>query len=339
MSFLPIGSVVSLKNTKKRLMVTGFYVKSDEKDVYFDYLGCIYPEGMVSEHDNYVFNNEQIEKVVYSGFIDEEETNFKKMLDKIINKQNGTKQDVVISIPLDYYKQYNVQEEDIISIPIDQYNEYNQSIICIPADLYKAACTIENDAISIPLDLYRKQQEIKLGARLIDISVYSSKIVDNSEEVISIPFETYKQANGIIKLPYKKYKKMLNKKSVIKINAKIYEELLNKKNNNDSSQMISIPLDVYKRLQEEEKKEDIISIPINAYEKMINCGQDKGIISIPLEEYKKVTKGYERDGIISLPSNIYNDILKKEKSDIDDKKNEIIEIPFDLYSQTVLDNN
>ena len=41
--FLPIGTVVLLKNATKKIMITGFYVKAEGQEQVFDYTGCIYP--------------------------------------------------------------------------------------------------------------------------------------------------------------------------------------------------------------------------------------------------------------------------------------------------------
>ena len=49
--FLPIGSVVKLKNGQKRLMITGFLQMEqgeDGKKNIWDYSGCLYPEGMLT---------------------------------------------------------------------------------------------------------------------------------------------------------------------------------------------------------------------------------------------------------------------------------------------------
>lgn len=90
--YLPIGSVVLLKNAKKKLMITGFFVVTIESpDKTFDYSGCLYPEGMISSKESLVFNHEQIEKIFSLGYSDEEEVEFKKELEKTIieiNNQN-----------------------------------------------------------------------------------------------------------------------------------------------------------------------------------------------------------------------------------------------------------
>ncbi len=84
--FLPIGTVVYLKDAKKPLMIIGFCVISDNR--VFDYSGCLYPEGVVSSDINLLFNHDQIEKIVYSGYVGEEEFDFKAKLRQIILEKN-----------------------------------------------------------------------------------------------------------------------------------------------------------------------------------------------------------------------------------------------------------
>lgn len=87
--YLPIGSVVLLKNAKKRLMITGFYIKAktgNDNEIY-DYSGCLYPEGVLSSDENCVFNHDQIDKIYFLGYSDEEEKKFKEDLIKAINNQ------------------------------------------------------------------------------------------------------------------------------------------------------------------------------------------------------------------------------------------------------------
>ena len=43
---LPIGSVVLLKNSTKKLMIMGFaQVAAENQEKVYDYVGCVFPEG------------------------------------------------------------------------------------------------------------------------------------------------------------------------------------------------------------------------------------------------------------------------------------------------------
>lgn len=87
--YLPIGSVVLIKNAKKRLMITGFAVKGKEmnNDIY-DYVGCLYPEGAIDSKKNILFNHDQIEKIFCVGYIDEEWLKVDQELKKYLQNPN-----------------------------------------------------------------------------------------------------------------------------------------------------------------------------------------------------------------------------------------------------------
>ena len=79
---LPIGSVVLLRNAKKRLMITGvFPIQTEEEEVY-DYIAVIYPEGYIGPRSNYVFNHGDIEEILFKGYDDEERKGYLDVMKK-----------------------------------------------------------------------------------------------------------------------------------------------------------------------------------------------------------------------------------------------------------------
>lgn len=86
--YLPIGSVVLLKGGTKRVMITGFCSIPKGESRIYDYTGCMYPEGILSSSSSFLFNHEQIEKLFFIGFKDEEETEFKEKLNDMMQKIN-----------------------------------------------------------------------------------------------------------------------------------------------------------------------------------------------------------------------------------------------------------
>jgi len=80
--YLPIGSIVVLKNADKKLMIYGRKQKDTGNGNIRDYVGCVYPEGNIDLKHTYLFNHDQIGKVFFIGFQDLEELEFNKRLIK-----------------------------------------------------------------------------------------------------------------------------------------------------------------------------------------------------------------------------------------------------------------
>ncbi len=79
---LPIGSVVLLKEGKKRLMIFGIKQSDQDTGTEYDYIGVLYPEGNIGETGQFLFNHEDINEVFYKGYEDEERVEFIEALDK-----------------------------------------------------------------------------------------------------------------------------------------------------------------------------------------------------------------------------------------------------------------
>lgn len=48
-SYLPIGSIVLLKNGKKKVMIYGRRQRRITDEIEYDYIACLYPEGNIGE--------------------------------------------------------------------------------------------------------------------------------------------------------------------------------------------------------------------------------------------------------------------------------------------------
>jgi len=82
---LPIGSVVLLSGSTKKVMIIGVCQRgaNDPKKIW-DYTGVVFPEGFIAPDKMFMFNNEQIEQVFAMGYQDEEQLAFKKKIDIVI---------------------------------------------------------------------------------------------------------------------------------------------------------------------------------------------------------------------------------------------------------------
>ncbi|HDR7621985.1 DUF4176 domain-containing protein [Bacillus mycoides] len=82
---VPIGSIVILKEGTKKLMIFGRKQQVETDEVRkFDYMGCPYPEGYMNPDFTYLFNHDDIQEVVSTGYEDQEERTFQEnVLSKI----------------------------------------------------------------------------------------------------------------------------------------------------------------------------------------------------------------------------------------------------------------
>lgn len=88
--YLPIGTVCLLKEATKKVMIIGFAAKGKESgDKMFDYIGCIYPAGVIRSDQNLLFNHDQIKDVYYMGYSNEEWKELQPKLKDIVDKINS----------------------------------------------------------------------------------------------------------------------------------------------------------------------------------------------------------------------------------------------------------
>lgn len=73
---LPIGSVVLLKDSTKRVMIVGLKQQQEKEEKIWDYSGCLYPEGILDPDHLYLFDHEQIQTLFFIGFQDGEGMQF-----------------------------------------------------------------------------------------------------------------------------------------------------------------------------------------------------------------------------------------------------------------------
>ena len=86
--FLPIGTVVLLKNNPKKLMISSYLIFStgedSENNKMFDYGACPFPEGIIDSKYAIGFNHDDILEIIHLGLEDDDQ----KKLSGILNKSS-----------------------------------------------------------------------------------------------------------------------------------------------------------------------------------------------------------------------------------------------------------
>lgn len=91
--YLPIGTVVKLKELPTKMMITCYVVFSENasKGKVYDYGGCPYPTGLLEANKVAVFDHEDIEKIIYMGYKDDD---YKGMVEFLLTKQDEIKKHI-----------------------------------------------------------------------------------------------------------------------------------------------------------------------------------------------------------------------------------------------------
>ena len=89
--FLPVGTVVLLKNGKKEVMITSYCIFPNNTEIkdgqevkptkkMYEYGGCIYPEGILDSNMVCAFDHHQIAKISHMGYKTEQQEELSKVL-------------------------------------------------------------------------------------------------------------------------------------------------------------------------------------------------------------------------------------------------------------------
>lgn len=84
LTFLPVGSVVRLKGGKVNLIIVGYTPFEPGTDVVWDYLGAMWPMGVMASDRNLLFNRDQIDEVIFEGFSNDKEIEFRTKLEEAV---------------------------------------------------------------------------------------------------------------------------------------------------------------------------------------------------------------------------------------------------------------
>ena len=87
MEMLSLGSIVKLQHGTQPIMVIsrGPLFNNHGTIGYFEYGACLYPDGYAGG-DLLFFNHEDIEEVLFEGFVDEREEEFRKLYEAQVTK-------------------------------------------------------------------------------------------------------------------------------------------------------------------------------------------------------------------------------------------------------------
>ena len=125
--YLPIGSIVTINNTNKNIMIVGYYaIKYQNVVKMYDYVGISYPEGTLLD-GNFAFNHTDITNILYEGYKDDSFNVLNKnMLGQNENKSIDAKKDsnfVNVKYDANGVVQYDEFEDKSVDKLVELLNE------------------------------------------------------------------------------------------------------------------------------------------------------------------------------------------------------------------------
>ena len=88
-NLFPIGTVVTVKDANKSMMIIGVLPENDGKR--YDYIAVLYPEGYLTEKQIYLFNHDDVVKVEYLGYMNAEYQVSRQDLEQIMKEVDAEK--------------------------------------------------------------------------------------------------------------------------------------------------------------------------------------------------------------------------------------------------------
>lgn len=79
-NFLPIGTIVKIKNCNYKIIIVGYNGINQHKNLTFDYVGFVYPYGFLERKNTLLFNADIIENIYYMGYKTAEHDEFIALL-------------------------------------------------------------------------------------------------------------------------------------------------------------------------------------------------------------------------------------------------------------------
>lgn len=80
--FLPIGTVLNLKQGSKKIMICGRLQERDNDNKILDYCACYYPEGILNPDELFLFDHEDVDTIYFIGMQDSDEFAFREFLNE-----------------------------------------------------------------------------------------------------------------------------------------------------------------------------------------------------------------------------------------------------------------
>lgn len=175
--FLPIGSICTIKGSNRKVMIMGFFsIDYTEHVKLYDYIGCIYPEGVLAS-TRICFNHSDIISLDYMGY---------KNSDFELFNQKLKSQQVVKSINNEsLFSNFEFDENGVVVFAQPMLNETSKQNNSIPETLVNKISSNVNNPFYKTMDYEKTRDIISTDDKIKEWPIFKNIQFDENGVVIS----------------------------------------------------------------------------------------------------------------------------------------------------------
>ncbi len=110
--YLPLGSIIVLKDSNKKLMITGYGMVSN--NVVYDYASCTYPSGYAVLDETNLFNHDDIDNVLFIGYRTLEQERYNEKIIQQSLEANTSKIEEKPELNNDQYQAVPLENQNVM---------------------------------------------------------------------------------------------------------------------------------------------------------------------------------------------------------------------------------
>lgn len=185
--YLPIGTVCTLKNNNKNIMIVGYFsIEYNGNVKMYEYSGIVYPEGNLLPAQTYSFNQSDIAEIKFVGYKNDQFTTFNNSLNR--NKADANakyqKKEFMANLKFDENGVVvfdGVEELKVESKPVEEVieNPFQEKIESRPSEVSKSVFKFDENGTVISDGTVESTETVKPRYKFDENGYVISDDLDN----------------------------------------------------------------------------------------------------------------------------------------------------------------
>lgn len=87
--WLPLGTIVGVDDSDQKIMIIGRNQRDGyNPDISYEYSAVLYPQGLMNPEENLLLNLNQVKRIYYLGYSDNQNKQFEDFLNEYVKENN-----------------------------------------------------------------------------------------------------------------------------------------------------------------------------------------------------------------------------------------------------------